>query len=237
MHIIRCVAFMLGMAQAAAAQGLGPRPVEPPSLHLAATRTVKIAPDMLVASLSAVATAAKPVAAQQQVNALVAKAKAMTDRAAGIKTAFQGYSVSFIDDKPAHWTAQQTVEVRGADGEAVLQLVGHLQGLGLLIDSLGWQVSPDRADQAQRAATLDAIHGLRDEAGEAARALGMEVDRFQHVDLSGEPRIVPLMRGRMEMAAKMPMAAPVSTPEEQEISATVSADVWLRMPKAEGKVP
>jgi len=80
-----------------------------PFLHLAATETSKIAPDELIASMSAIATAPKAVPAQQQVNALVAKAKVLVDKANGIKRTFRGYSVNFLDEKPAHWIAQQAV--------------------------------------------------------------------------------------------------------------------------------
>jgi hypothetical protein len=182
--------------------------------------------------MSAIATGARALTAQQQVNALVAKTKAVTNKAKAIKTAFQGYSVTFIDEKPPQCVAQQVVEVRGANGDDVLDLVGQLQGGGLSITSLDWQVSQDRAEKAQRAATITALHKLREEADDAARALGVEVDRFQHVDLSGEPQVVPFMRGGVQMAAKVAMPTPASTPEEQDMTATVSADVLLRIPKA-----
>jgi len=211
----------------------------PPSMHMAAFKTVKVAPDELVADLTALGTAPLAVTAQRQVNGVIAKAKALTDKAAGIKVAFQGYSVTFVDEKPTHWVAQQTIEVRGGDGEAVLTLVGHLQAEGLSLGNLDWQVSPDRADKAHEAATIDVLHSLRDQATEAGRAVGIEVDRFQHIDLKGEaPRPISMMRGGVQMAAKVAMPTPISTPEEQNISATVSADVLLRMPKAErGQTP
>ncbi len=230
------LSILLATSGPAAAQTPGDRrPTDPgpPSLHLSPTETSKIAPDELVAIMSAMATGPRALAAQQQVNALVAQTKAAADKAKGIKTAFQGYTVNFIDEKPPRWIAQQAVEVRGANGDGVLNMVGQLQGGSLSITSLGWQTSQDRAEKAQRAATIEALHRLREEANVAARALGVEVDRFQHVDLSEEPRVVPFMRGGMLMAAKVAMPTPVSTPEEQDITATVSADVLLRIHKVE----
>jgi uncharacterized protein YggE len=232
---LRGLSILLAVAGPAAGQTPGDRgPIDPgpPSLHLSATETSEIAPDKLMATISAMATKARALTAQQQVNALVAKIKALNDKAKGIKTAFQGYTVNFIDEKPPHGIAQQAVEVRGVNGDDVLNMVGQLQGEGLSITSLGWQVSQDRAQKAQRAATIEALHKLREEANDAASALGVEVDRFQHVDLSEEPRVVPFMRGGMQMAAKVAMPTPVSTPEEQAITATVTADVLLRTPKA-----
>ncbi len=123
--------------------------------------------------------------------------------------------------------------MRGGTGEAVLALVGHLQAEGLSIGNLGWQISEWRAEKAHQAATVDALNSLRNQANDAARAVGMEVDRFQHIDLEGEPRPIPMMRGGMQLAAKIATPAPVSTPEEKDITATVSADVLLRLPKAD----
>jgi uncharacterized protein YggE len=234
-RILGGLSILLAASGPAAAQAPGDRmPTDPgpPSLHLLATETSKIALDELVATMSAMATGARALTAQQQVNALVAKTKAVTDKTKSVRTAFQGYTVNFIDEKPPHWIAQQAVEVRGVNGDDVLNMVGQLQGEGLSITSLGWQVSQDRAQKAQRAATIEALHKLREEANDAASALGVEVDRFQHVDLSEEPRVVPFMRGGMQMAAKVAMPTPVSTPEEQAITATVTADVLLRTPKA-----
>jgi len=234
--LIRSLSLLMIIAGPAAAQapderrGIEPGP---PSMHMTAYKTVKVAPDELVADLTALSTAPSAVTAQRQVNSVVAKAKALADKATGIKVAFQGYSMTFIDEKPAHWVAQQTVEVRGGDGEAVLTLVGSLQTEGLSIGNLGWQISAERAEKAHQTATIDALHCLRDQANEAARAVGMEVDRFQHIDLEGEPRPIPMMRSSMQMAARVGMPAPVSTPKEQDITATVSADVLLCLPKAD----
>jgi len=109
-------------------------------MHMAASKTVKVAPDELVSDLTALGTAPTPITAQRQVNTVAAKAKALTDKAPGLKVAFQGYSVTFVYEKPTHWVAQQTIDVRGGDGEAVLTLVGHLQAEGLSIGNLGWQI-------------------------------------------------------------------------------------------------
>ncbi len=56
----------------------------PPSMHVAASKTVKVPPDELVADLSALGTAPSAVTAQRQVNSVVTKAKTLTDKATGI---------------------------------------------------------------------------------------------------------------------------------------------------------
>jgi hypothetical protein len=74
----------------------------------------------------------------------------------GIEARALGYSVNQIDLDEAlvpvrpharrmGWTAQQTLEVRGKDGERLLALVGKLQDEGLAVSSLDWQLSPEFA--------------------------------------------------------------------------------------------
>ncbi len=184
---------LLLLARAACAQQLvcppGPAPAAPgpPMLHLSAHATTKAAPDELVADLTALANAPTAVAAQRRVNGLMAEASRAAEKVDGIKAAFRDYSVQFVDAKPAHWTAQQTLEIRGGDSAALLDLVGRLQSLGLAIGSLGWRVSADHAQQAHRDATLAALKRLRTEATDAAAALGMQIDRFQSIRLGDEP--------------------------------------------------
>ena len=115
---LRGLSILLAVAGPAAGQTPGNRgPIDPgpPSLHLSATETSKMAPDELVATLSAMGTRSPALPAQQQVNALVAQTKAVTDKARGLKTAFQGYSVNFIDEKPTHWS--RAISRQGEGGE------------------------------------------------------------------------------------------------------------------------
>ena len=69
------------------------------------------------------------------------------------------------------WTAQQTLEVRGKDGEPVLSLVGKLQNEGLAISSLEWQLSPELGREARDAAMVKALQALRVRADKAAQAI------------------------------------------------------------------
>jgi uncharacterized protein YggE len=87
---------------------------------------------------------------------------------------------------------------------------------------------------AGRKARLEALSKLRQEASDAAGALGMSVAGYQDIDLTGGsnpptpffPRPRPMM-----MAAAM--AAPIATPDAQTITETVAADVLLRVTPAQ----
>ena len=234
MRLAICALLMTTAAtQAAFAQTCVPSaPANaPPILHLAETATIKVAPSLLVADLVANADAPIAVTAQRRVNGLMAQASGLAGKVSGVQAVFQDYSTSFVDRAdgvPAHWLANQTLEVRSTDSEALLTLVGQLQGLGLTIGNLGWQVPQDDLDAAGRKARFEALSKLRQEASEAASALGLTVAGYQDIDLTGgnSPPTPFFARPRPMMMAAM--AAPISTPDSQSVSATVSADVNLQ---------
>jgi uncharacterized protein YggE len=199
-------------------------------MHISASATAKVSPDKLVADLIALATAPYAVLAQRKVNTLMAVAAEDAKGASGLEASFQDYSVQFIDDRPAHWVAQQTLELRGANAETLLDLVGRLQAMGLAIGSLDWQVSDGRDAETLRQATIVALKTLRSEADEAAAALGLVVDHIDSLDIGEGPPVLPMVRPAFAMAATMP--APQSTADSQDVTATVSADVVLRAPGA-----
>jgi hypothetical protein len=68
----------------------------------------------------------------------------------------------------------------------------------------------------------------------------MQVERFQTIDLRQEQGPIPLNRGRMAMAPAMAMSSmppPNATPEEQDVTANVSAEVLLQSARPEGVSP
>ena len=110
--------------------------------------------------------------------------------------------------------------------------MGRLQALGVALGGLGWEISAKRAEQAQQDATLKALAALRKQATKGARALGMEVDRFQSVSLSNASGVIPMARAETAGAAPMmaPMPPPNATTESQDVFASVSAAVVLAIP-------
>ena len=114
----------------------------------------------------------------------------------------------------------------------MLDLVGRLQALGLALGGLGWEVSPERAEQTRQDATLKALAKLRRQATEGARALGMEVDRYQSVSLNDALVMAPMARAGTAGATSImaPMPPPNATPEGQDVIASVSAEVVRGMP-------
>lgn len=164
-----------------------PAPAEAPGaaaqhlthLHLSAEGTVSEPPDVLVGDLTAEARSPSAVEAQRKVNAMMAQGMRDARAAEGIEARAMGYAVSQVDldegsvpvgphPRRMGWTAQQTLEVRGKDGERLLSLVGKLQDQGLATAALGWQLSPELARAARDGAMVKALQALRARADKAA---------------------------------------------------------------------
>ncbi|MBV9784661.1 MAG: SIMPL domain-containing protein [Acidisphaera sp.] len=201
----------------------------PPSdtlLHLSTTGTVQVSPDQLVADLVAQSTSPSAAAAQRRVNALIADGMKMAQGIAGVDVRAIGYSVAPGDDKRTSWVAQQTLELRGADGPSLLDLAGRLQEHGLAAAALDWQLSPALRRRAHDDATIAALKEMQARAASAAAALGLHIDHLQDVRLDG-PVYQP--RPMMAMArAASPAPAPQATAAPEDVTANVSADLVLR---------
>jgi predicted secreted protein len=207
---------------------LSPAWADDTRLSLSETATVTVAPDELAAVLRAEATAPTAAEAQRAVNAAMADALARAKQAPGVTAATGGYGVyRDASTRPERWQASQTLALHGADGAAMLALVGALQQKGLAVGDLHWQLSDDAARKAQAEAMRRAIGALRARADEAAGLLGMSFTRFVSVQLQTPPQFRPQMRA-MAMAAAAPAPTPPSAESEDiPVSATVSAEASL----------
>ena len=212
-------AVLVALAQSAAAATV---------LHLSETAHIAVHPDELAASLSLEGTGATPVAAQAQVNAGIAKALEQAKAAQGV-TVSTGYYRVWQTVKPANeWHASQQVDLKQkGDGVTLLKLVGTLQGQGLALQQLGWQVAPETARRAQADATKAALGALRGRAEAAADILGLRFVSFRQVNLEPDrPMPAPFPRA-MAMTAAAAMPTPSAEAADVDIEATVSADADL----------
>lgn len=227
MHLWRyCVVaaiIMGGAAGHAAAQTSQPTTL----LHLGATSTVQVAPDQLVADMVAQATSRSAAEAQRSVNGMIASGMKVSEGVTDVDARAIGYSVVPTDEKRTTWTARQTLELRSAQGPALLDLVGKLQQQGFAAGSIDWQVSTTRYHKAYDDATIDALKSLQTRAAAAAATLGLQVDHLKDVRL-GVPGIGPRPLLAMRAMAARAMPAPQATAATEDVTADVSADVVLR---------
>jgi uncharacterized protein len=205
-------------------------------LHLSAEGTVAEPPDVLVGDLTVEATSPSAVEAQRKVNAMMAQGMKDARAVEGVEARALGYAVTQVDldegsvpvrphPRRMGWTVQQTIEVRGKDGERLLSLVGKLQDEGLAVASLDWQLSPELGREARDGAMVKALQALRVRADKAAQALGLRVDQFQdvRVDMPKPMPVRPMTAMRMQVAPP-----PEATAAPGDITSEVSADIVLR---------
>jgi hypothetical protein len=229
--VLVLLTYLAGGGAAFAQDCVPPSPPNgPPILHRREIATEKLEPSILAAALVADETSRTAVSAQRQVNDLMAKAQTIAGKTPRVTAVFEDYETDIVaaaNGVPAHWEASQTLELRGHSGDALLALAGHMQALGLSIGNLGWQVQPDQANAAGRKARLAALATLRAEPAQAAQTLGLSVQGYQSVDLTGGPSPIlnPGPMRQVQMAAAM--APPLASASSQDITATVSADVVL----------
>ena len=195
-------------------------------LRLSETATLHVPPDELVASLSAQAAAPSAAAAQAAVNRDVAAALAAARLQPGVAATTGGYGTwQHPPGTPGAgtWQASQGITLTGHDGTKLLTLVGRLQGRGLAVGGLRWDLSDTARRAAQRQAMAKAITALRGRAEQAAGLLGLRFVAFRSVTLGPPPSVMPRPMFRAAMAAPAPSAVGSAI----AVSATVSAEAEL----------
>jgi uncharacterized protein YggE len=200
-------------------------------LRLAETGTARRMPDEIVAQLRAEARAANAAAAQEAVNRAMAAALELARGVAGLR-ATTGRAGAYRSERPnaaPEWVAQQALTLRAAGEPApLLALVGQLQGQGLAISDLSWQLSDALAREARDEATREALRLVRARADLVARELGLRVAALREVALDAQEAGRPMPRAAaMAVAAARDAAPAVSAPDEILVSVTSSAELTL----------
>lgn len=212
-------------------------------LNIAASERTKVRQDTLIASLRVENEGADPRAVQNNINTLMKQAMDRAKGVTGVTISTGGYYVYQYDrdqnptktdaTKPREviWRGTQNIDLQSTNSEALLKLVGELQGLGLLMGNLSYTLSPSRADEAKDALMEQALAKVNARAKRAATALGkpkmdlieISVDSADHVSAPYPMMRAMAMDGVMEKAS-----APVAEPGESEITLTVTARALLK---------
>ncbi len=204
-------------------------------LSLSATASVSVPPDELTAGLRASAEAPSAERAQAQVNAAMKAALSAVRAVPGVSMATAGYATwQHPPGSPGGggWQASQGLTLKSHDAPALLHLVGRLQGEGLAVGALAWELSAPAREAARARATQDALRALRGRAGQAAAVLGLRFGSFRKVQLGASPEVMP--RPMFAAAARAAGPPPSAVAEDIVVSATVSAEVVL-VPEAAGE--
>jgi predicted secreted protein len=151
-------------------------------------------------------------AVNRQVQQALAKARAFPE----VRLQSQGYQTLPENDERGRltgWRAQARFLLEGADFARLGALIGELQASGLVVQGMGFEVSPKRRREVEDALVKEAIAAFRHRAEITQQALGAA--RFRVVDLQVDglsdatPRMALMESRQMGMAKRD--AVPVET--------------------------
>ena len=194
-------------------------------LHLSQTAERKVVRDFLRIELRVEETGADPVALQSAINRRMVSALDRARQVQGVAVETETYTVNQEEPKngPSRWRASQSLILTGKAADAVLKLGGTLQSDGLLMSSLGYEVSPETVRGAEEDLTAEALAGLGQRAASIADRMHLSVLRYRDLRVGN----AETSAGPMPRFAAMAMAAPVAEPGEAKIRLTVSAELLL----------
>lgn len=226
MRPFRTAAVLLALCAAAPAVAQTPETLL--RLSESAERTVRA--DELHATLRAQATGGSSSAVQQAVNRQMAAALEKARAVQGVTVSTGAYWSWREGDRNRNWTASQELKLTATDAApALLELVGALQGDGMVIGALAYQVSRPLARRTREEVTEEALAGLKARAERLSAAMGMSFTGFREVrvDASRDMPMPPpraMMMARSEASGPPPSAEPAEVP----ITATVEGDAVLK---------
>ncbi len=208
-------------------------------IHLVQRAEKEMPRDRIDASLRVEAEGADPAKVQAEVNARMTKALAAAKGETSVKAETTGYSVyqEPPPDKgaPTKWHASQSMTLTSKDFAAALSLVGALQGQGLLLEGLSFDLAPDMLRATEDELTAEALASLRARAERIAADLKMDVVRYKSIEIgnataAGFPPPMVMMRAMAKGPGETP--PPAAEAGESTISLTVQAQVIMAPAKA-----
>jgi predicted secreted protein len=207
-------------------------------VHLTERAERQMPRDRLTATLRADAEGLDPAKVQDTINRRMQDALAQAKTVSAVKVESGSYQVyrqpppAQNSTAPDKWVASQTMILTSKDFAPALALIGTLQGTGLVIESLNFDVAPETLRAVQDEMTTEALAAMRARADHVAAGMMMNVVRYKSLDVGNVTtqdfhQPVPL---RM-MAAKAE-AAPAANPGESTAFLLVDAQVILAAKKA-----
>ncbi|AGH97437.1 SIMPL domain-containing protein [Micavibrio aeruginosavorus] len=212
-------------------------------LNVAATERVEVQQDLLIANLRVEMEGTDPAILQNEINTImknaVEKSKAVTD----VKTSTDGYYVYPYDPNPQpvekgvtpkkeqKWRGSQGITISGKNPQALLELAGELQAIGLVMGGLNYTLSPEATETARDSLMEAALAKVQTKADRAGKALGKTKVELVEVSVDSAMPSYPqpmMMRAMASDGMMEKGAAPTAEPGMSEITLTVTARALLK---------
>jgi len=200
-------------------------------VDLSATAQGQVGNDILVAIMFRQMEGASAAPLAEQVSKSVAQAVKYAKQTPEVKTQTMDYQTTpmYQDDRIVGWRVRQSLRLESADSAKLSTLLGELQKT-LNLDSIAYEVSPDRMRQAEDSLIEDALKQFQQRADKVTRTLGRS--RYRIVSLRvlspspiGRPMMMAVQPAAMQEAGMTP---PTLEPGEQKVQMNVSGTIELQ---------
>lgn len=216
------------------------------ALNLSATEKIEAEQDLLVASLRIQVEDKESKIVQEKINTAMKKAIESARKSPEIKVETGQYYVHpdyrYINKADGSneqlldkWRGSQTLTLESKNAEELLKVVGEIQDMDFLMNSLNYRLSDDKYTQIRDGLMEVTIESLLKRAERVAKALGKtNVDLVEiNVD-AHSPQPYPVMYARAAKAEMMVasdnagMAPPVAEAGETTVSMTINARAIIK---------
>lgn len=203
-------------------------------LNISATERREVEQDLLVATLSYMATDSNARLLQDEINTMMKKAVDAAKKVSSVKVNTGGYQVYEIEDsrtKERKWQGSQSLTLKSKSAQDVLDLAGAIQDMGLTMNGLSYTIDPATAVEVQDSLMEAALAQLQTRANRAAKAMGKGKAELRDVQVQGQDVYIPqpYHGGAVLMQAEArSVSAPVAEAGEQILTLTVSARALLK---------
>jgi predicted secreted protein len=198
-------------------------------LHLSQTAARNVLRDLLRIELRVEETGVDALAIQSAINRRMATALDRAHQIQGVRVETGSYAVGEERPQagPSRWRGSQPLILTTRAPDTALKLAGALQSDGLLMSSIGYEVSPETLRGAEEDLTVEALGALDRRAGSIAGLMHLALLRYRDVRVgNAETGGHPVPR----LAAMAAMPAPVAEPGEATIRVTIEAELLLAAP-------
>ncbi len=213
MTTLRTLSLVLAVAVVAStarAQTL-PQPRNQVSFSVAAER--EVANDWTTGLIGTTASGSDPAELASRINKQMTAALALAKQAKGVKVTSGSYNTypEYGDgNRIIRWQASQDLILESKDVDAVAELLGELQGQGLLLRSISFSLARETQRKLEDELIAEAIGAFRARASLVAKGFGKASFGLIAVNVGGggyQPPM-PMMRGKMEMMSADASVAP-----------------------------
>ncbi len=219
---------IFALSGTAFAQNINLLPEGQTLITLSVTERVKVQQDVLIASLRIEVDDRDAQVVQNRINNGMEEALRIAREVSEVKVATGYYSVYQYNNQPQGgradniWRGTQSLTLESQDADALLELAGRLQGMGLLMDQLTYQLSQEKSDEVRDTMLESAISRATANAERAGRAMGKTDIDIAVLDVDSPMNYgSPVMMRDARASLSLEMSAPSAEAGETEVTLTV----------------